>query len=59
MQRWIVAALRHRRFFSLAELNRYSGAPEALNQRPSASAPLPGQPLQELDPGPAVARRAL
>jgi transposase len=51
VQRWIVAALRHRRFFSLAELNTaIRGRLEALNQRPFRKRPgCRASLFQELD----------
>jgi len=51
VQRWIVAALRHRRFFSLAELNAaIRERLEALNQRPFRKRPgCRASLFQELD----------
>ena len=51
VQRWIVAALRHRRFFSLAELNAaIRERLEALNQRPFRKRPgCRARLFQELD----------
>jgi hypothetical protein len=40
-QRWIVAALRHRKFFSLEELNAAIG--ELLNKAKSAAVPQEGR----------------
>lgn len=51
-QRWIVAALRHRKFFQLAELNEAIGALlERLNQRPFRKRPQTSRVLlfQQLD----------
>ena len=50
VQRWIVAALRHRKFFSLAELNQAIRELLAkLNQRPFRKRPVPCQLYSELD----------
>ena len=51
VQRWIVAALRHRKFFSLAELNQASGScSRSSNQRPFRKRPgCRASLFQELD----------